>query len=142
MWNSRRVSFRIALLGLGLSACRTGVAGHYELDLVETKICVAKSALDNPDDADMKQDTIELLEKTSVDVALDPAGKMTSTTTLTGEGSPTPQVSEGTWKLEGQRVLLTVRGVADTKCDVEGERLRCQKPTPGTLFSNYVLVRK
>ena len=142
MWMSRRATFQIALLGLALSACRTGVAGSYELDLEETKGCVAKSALDSPDDADMKESTIKLLEQTRVAVVLDPAGKMTSTTTLTGEGSPTPQVRVGTWKQDGQRVLVKVTGLADTVCDVDGQRLRCQKPTPGTLFSNYVLVRK
>lgn len=142
MWMSRAAVFRIASLGLGLSACRTGVAGSYELDVEQTKVCVAQSALANPDDADMKDGTIKLLESTRVDLVLDPAGKMTSTTTLTGEASPTPQVREGTWKLDGERVRIMVNGSADTRCDLDGPRLRCEKPTPGTLFSNYVLVRR
>lgn len=142
MWMSCSATFRIALLGLGLGACASGVAGRYELDLEETKACVAKAAVDEPGDADMKSSTIQLLESTRLELLLEPAGKMTSTTSLTGEGAPTPQVREGTWRRDGTRVLLRLNGVADTRCDIDGPRLRCEKPTPGTLFSRYVLVRK
>jgi hypothetical protein len=30
----------------------------------------------------------------------------------------------------------------ETKCDIDGKRLRCFKPMPQKLFENYVLVRK
>jgi hypothetical protein len=139
MWMSRRASFRIVLLGLGLSACHSGVAGRYELDLEQTKVCVAKAAVGN---SNVWDSAITLLEQTRVDIVLDPTGKMTSTISLTAPGSPAPHVSAGHWKLDGKRVLIKMADVADTLCDVDGQRLRCQKPTPGTLFSNYVLVRK
>jgi len=141
MGTSHRAAFHIALLGLGVGACRSGVAGSYELDVEMTKACVAKAAVDDPDDAAMKKGTIELLSSTRVQLRLEPSGKMTSTISLTGEGAPTPQAREGTWQLEGKRVLLRVKGTADTRCDIEGPRLRCQKPTSGALFSSYVLVR-
>jgi hypothetical protein len=139
---ARLPAFQIVGLGLGLSACRSGIAGRYELDLEETKICVSKAALDNPEDAHMKDGTIKLLEATRVDMLLDEAGKMSSTTILTAEGPPTPQKRDGTWKADGKRVIIKVDGGADTLCDVDGQRLRCKKPALYKLFSNYVLLRK
>ncbi len=139
---SRLAAFQIVACGLALSACRTGVPGHYELDVEQTKICVAKSALDNPDDAEMKEGTIKLMDATRLDMLLDESGMMTSTTVVTGPGSPAPQTRDGTWKLDGKRVVIKVTGVADTLCEIDGKRLRCQKPSPGTLYSNYVLVKK
>lgn len=142
MWMSRQHGFQIVLLGLGLSACRTGVAGRYELDIEETKACVAKAAVDNPDEAKMKDATIELMAKTRVEMHLEAGGKMTSTTVLTGPEALQPRSHTGTWKMDGARVVIQVNDVDDTRCDVDGKRLRCTKPSPGTLYSNYVLVKK
>ena len=142
MWLSRHQCFRIVLLGLGLSACRGGVAGRYELDIEETKVCVAKAAVDNPEEAKMKDATIELMARTRVDLQLEDGGKMTSTTVLNGPESAQPQTRTGTWRMDGKRVVIKVADVDDTHCDVDGKRLRCTKPSPGTLYSNYVLVKK
>lgn len=142
MWMSRHHCFQIVLLGLGLSACRTGVAGRYELDIEETKACVAKAAVDNPEEAKMKDATIELMAKTRVEMQLEDGGKMTSTTTLTGPEAPPPRAHSGSWKMDGKSVLIQVPEVDDTRCEVDGKRLRCTKPSPGTLYSNYVLVKK
>jgi hypothetical protein len=142
MWMSRHHGFQIVLLGLGLSACRTGVVGRYELDVEETKVCVAKSALENPDDAAMKEGTIQLMEKTRLDMHLEEGGKMTATTVITGPEAFQPQSSSGSWRMDGKRVVIRVKEAADTHCDVDGKRLRCTKPSPGTLYSNYVLVKK
>ena len=136
-----RAAFGIVCLGLGASACRTAIAGHYELDLEQTKACVAKAALDNPDDAAMKDQTLEMLEKTTVDVVLEETGKMHSTSALT-DSAPGPQHSAGSWRAEDQRVLISIEGEADTLCAIDGRRLRCKKPKPMQLFTNYVLVRK
>ena len=142
MWMSRHHGFRIVLLGLGLSACRGGVAGRYELDIEETKVCVAKAAVDNPEEASMKDATIELMAKTRLDMHLEDGGKMTSSMVVTGPESPPPRTHSGSWKMDGKRVVIQVSGIDDTRCDVDGKRLRCTKPSPGTLFSSYVLVKK
>ncbi len=134
--------FQIVAVGLALSGCRTSVAGHYQLDLEETKRCVDKAAVDNPEDAHMKDGTVKLLAATALDMELNQAGKMLSTTTLTSASPPSAQRRDGTWKLEGTQVKIKVEGEADTICDVDGSRLRCQKPVLYTLFSHYVLVRK
>jgi hypothetical protein len=142
MWMSRHHCFQIVLLGLGLSACRGGVAGRYELDVEETKVCVAKAAVDNPEEASMKNATIELMAKTRLDMHLEEGGKMTSTMVVTGPEAFQPRTHDGSWKMDGKRVVIQVKGVDDTVCEVEGKRLRCKKPSPGTLYSNYVLVKK
>ncbi len=134
--------FRIVGVGLALLGCRTSVVGHYRLDLEETKHCVAKAAVDNPEDAQMKDGTIKLLEATDLDLELNAAGKMPSTTTLTSAGAAQTQQRQGTWKLDGKRVAIAVEDEKDTICDVDGSRLRCTKPDAATLFSRYVLVRK
>jgi len=90
----------------------------------------------------MRDSTIKLLQTTNVDVLLEEGGKMTSTTTFSGPEAFAPQKTVGTWKLDDKRVLIQVKGIPDTTCEVDGKRLRCHKPTPNTLFSDYVLVRK
>ncbi len=134
--------FQIVGVGLALIGCRTSVVGHYRLDLEETKQCVAKAAIDNPEDAQNKDATIKLLAATDLDLELHETGKMLSTTTLTMPGAPSPQSRNGTWKLDGKRVAIAVEDEKDTICDVDGNRLRCTKPDAATLFSRYVLVRK
>lgn len=138
---SRLTAFRIVCLGLGLGACRTSLAGRYELDLEETKACVAKAKLDDPEEAEMRDETIKLLAMTTVDVLLDPSGKLQSTTQLQGH-APRAQKSQGTWRADGQRVIMKVDGEGDTSCEVDGSRLRCEKPKRNKLLTSYVLVRK
>jgi hypothetical protein len=138
---SRLTAFRIVCLGLGLGACRTSLAGHYELDLEETKACVAKAKLDDPEEAEMRAETIKLLAMTTVDVVLDPSGQLHSTSQLQGH-APRAQKSQGTWLLDGKRLLMKVEGEGDTSCEVDGPRLRCEKPKRNELLTNYVLVRK
>lgn len=134
--------FQIAGVSLALIACRTSVAGHYQLDLEETKRCVEKAAVANPEDAQMKDGTLKMLSATNLDLELNETGKMLSTTTFSLEGTPRTQSRNGTWKLDGKRVAIAVDGEKDTSCDVDGKRLRCAKPDALTLFSHYVLVRK
>ena len=134
--------FQIVGVGLALIGCRSSVAGHYQLDLEETKRCVDKAAVDNPEDAHMKDGTFKLLEATVLDLELNEAGKMLSTTTLTTASAPSTQQRDGTWKREGKQLKIKVAGEADTICEVDGRRLRCQKPVLYTLFAHYVLVRK
>ena len=141
MGNSRLTAFRIVCLGLALSACRTPVAGRYELDQEETKTCVAKAKLDDPEEAEMRDETIKLLALTTVDVLLDESGKLQSTTQLTGP-APRAQHSHGTWRADGERVLMKVEGEGDTWCAVDGPRLRCEKPKRNKLLTSYVLVRQ
>jgi hypothetical protein len=141
MGNSRLTAFRIVCLGLAFSACRTSAAGRYELDLEETKACVAKAQLDDPEEAEMRDETIKLLALTTVDVLLDESGKLQSTTQLQGP-APRVQKSRGTWHADGTRVIMTVEGEGDTSCAVEGPRLRCQKPKRNKLLTSYVLVRQ
>ena len=138
---SRLTAFRIACLGLGLGACRTSVAGRYQLDLEATKACVAKAELDDPEDAEMRDETIKLLALTTVDILLDESGQLQSTTQLTGP-APRVQKSQGTWRDDGRRVIMKVEGEGDTSCEVEGPRLRCQKPKRHKLLTSYVLVRQ
>lgn len=138
---SRLTAFRIVCLALGLGACRTPVAGRYELDLEETKACVAKAKLDDPEEAEMRDETIKLLSMTTVDVLLDPSGQLQSTSQLQGH-APRAQKSQGSWLVDGKRVIMKVDGEGDTSCQVDGPRLRCEKPKRNTLLTNYVLVRK
>jgi hypothetical protein len=127
-------------LALGLSSCRTSVAGRYELDLEQTKACVANAELDD-EEAQMRDETINLLALTSVDVLLDESGRLQSTTQLTGP-APRAQKSQGTWRADGERVLMKVEGEGETSCAVDGSRLRCEKPKRNQLLTNYVLVRR
>ena len=138
---SRLSAFLIVCLGLGLGACRTSVAGRYELDLEATKAGVARAELDDPEEAEMRGETIKLLALTTVDVQLDESGHLLSTTQL---GGPAPRVqkSQGTWQVDGRRVIMKVEGEGDTSCEVEGPRLRCQKPKRNKLLTSYVLVRQ
>ena len=138
---SRLAAFRIVCLGVGLSACRTSVAGRYQLDLEETKACVAQAKLDDPEEAQMRDETIKLLAMTTVDVLLDPSGQLQSTSQLQGH-APRAQKSQGTWLLDGKRVIMKVAGEGDTSCQIDGPRLRCEKPKRNKLLTNYVLVRK
>jgi hypothetical protein len=138
---SRLAAFRIVCLGLGLGACRTSVAGRYELDLEETKACVAKAKVDDREEAEMRDETIKVLALTSVDVSLDESGQLESTTQLTGP-APRVQKSKGTWRADGQRVIMKVEGEGDTTCTVDGPRLRCEKPKRNQLLTSYVLVRQ
>jgi hypothetical protein len=123
---SRLAAFRIVCLGLGLGACRTSVAGRYELDLEETKACVAKAKVDDREEAEMRDETIKVLALTSVDVSLDESGQLESTTP----------------RADGQRVIMKVEGEGDTTCTVDGPRLRCEKPKRNQLLTSYVLVRQ
>ena len=138
---SRLTAFRIVCLGLGLGACRTSPAGRYELDVEETKECVANAKLDDPEEVEMRDETIKLLAMTTVDVLLDPSGKLQSTSQLQGH-APRAQKSQGTWLLDGKRLLMKVEGEGDTSCQVDGSRLRCEKPKRSKLLTSYVLVRK
>jgi hypothetical protein len=128
-------------LGLGLAACRTPVAGRYELDLEETKACVAKAKLDDPEEVEMRDETIKLLALTTVDVLLDESGELQSTTQLQGP-APRAQKSQGTWRADGQRVIMKVAGEGDTSCAIDGPRLRCEKPKRNKLLTHYVLMRQ
>ena len=142
MRTTRLARFWIVGVGVGLIGCRTSVAGHYRLDLEDTKRCVEKAAVANPEDAGMKEGTIKMLSATDLDLELNAAGKMVSTTTLSFDGSRRSQVRNGAWRMDGKRVTITVEDEKDTTCDVDGTRLRCTKPDALTLFSHYVLVRK
>jgi hypothetical protein len=138
---SRRTAFQIACLGLGLGACRTSVAGRYELDLEATKVCVANAKLDDPEEAQMRDETIKLLALTTVDVLLGDSGQLQSTTQLNGP-APRTQISRGTWRADGKRLIMKLEGEGDTSCEVDGPRLRCEKPKPNQLLTSYVLVRQ
>ena|GEM_PF-6205655 len=140
---SRRTAFAIVCSGLCLClcACRRSVAGRYQLDLEETKACVAKAELDDPEEAQMRDETIKLLALTTVDVSLDESGKLESTAQLRGH-APRAQKSQGTWRADGTRVIMKVEGEGDTSCEVDGPRLRCEKPRRNKLLTSYVLVRK
>lgn len=141
---ARLAACQLVCCGLALSACRTSIPGRYELDLEQTKACVDQAALDNPADANKKDETIKMLEATTVDVLLDEAGKMSSSTLLKDDGPPMPQKRGGTWQADadGKRIVIKVEHEEDTVCAVDGTRLRCKKPMLYKLFSNYVLVRK
>jgi hypothetical protein len=136
-----RARLQIVGVGLVLFGCRTSVAGHYRLDLEETKLCVAAAVVDDPKVAEMKAETIRMLAATDLDLELNGTGKMLSNTTYKGP-PPQQQSRSGTWKLDGKRVKIAVEDEPDTICEVDGNRLRCTKPDAATLFSRYVLVRK
>ena len=138
---SRLSAFLIVCLGLGLGACRTSVGGRYELDVEATKACVARAELDEPEEAEMRGETIKLLALTTVDVRLDESGHLQSTTQLAGP-APRVQKSQGTWQVDGGRVIMKIEGEGDTSCEVDGPRLRCEKPKRNELLTSYVLVRQ
>jgi hypothetical protein len=142
MTTSRSTGFYLACAALLASACSTSVVGNYELDLDESKAAVDKAVAEHPDMAHLKADTIKMLEATRVDVALTEDGKMTTqiatTTALAGPGT---QRQQGTWKLDGKRVQIHNDEV-DTRCDVDGKRLRCENQTLPPLLTRYVLRRK
>jgi hypothetical protein len=139
---SRRVQGLVLVACLVLSGCNSRVDGDYQLDLEQTKACVAKSAAADPEAGKHKDEVIKLLDATQVSIRLDPSGKMLSTTVLTVRGGPSTSKTSGTWKLDGKRVTIKVKDDPDTLCDVDGPRLRCQRATDQKLFGSYVLVHK
>ena len=138
---TRRAHGFVLVAGLVLSGCHTRVDGVYRLDLEQTKQCVEKTAAADAEAGQLKDQTIKLLEATQVELRLDPDGKLLSTTVLSSAGPATAKTS-GTWQVDGKRVTFKVPGDADTSCDVDGDRLRCEKQTANKLFGHYVLVRK
>ena len=138
-----RLALGLALVGgLVQSGCRSRVDGDYQLDLEQTKACVAKSAAAYPEDGQHKDQALKMLDATTVSIRLDQSGKMLSTTVLSLAGTPSTSKTSGTWKLDGKRVTIKVPEDSDTFCDVDGSRLRCQKEAYNKLFGSYVLVRK
>jgi hypothetical protein len=125
-----------------LCGCHTRVDGEYQLDLEQTKECVAKTAATDPEEGKGKEQAIKVLEATRVSLRLEPDGKLLSTTVLSMDGPPLTSKTSGTWKLDGKRVIFKVQGDADTFCDIDASRLRCQKQTDLKLYGHYVLVRK
>ena len=139
---SRRAQGLVLVAGLVLSGCHTRVDGDYQLDLEQTKECVAKNAAANPEDGKGRDQAIKMLDATQVNIRLEEGGKMLSTTVVTVGGQPSTAKTSGTWKLDGKRVTIKVQDDSDTFCDVDGKRLRCQKEAYNKLFGSYVLVRK
>ena len=124
------------------SGCRSRVDGNYQLDLEQTKACVAKSAAADPEAGKHKDEAIKMLESTQVEIRLQPDGKMLSTTTVSMKGAPSTSKVSGTWKLEGEHITIKVPDDADTVCDIDGSRLRCHRAASQKLFESYVLLRK
>lgn len=132
----------IVVAGVALSGCQTHVEGDYQLDLEQTKECLAKTAAADAEAGKQKDQTLKLLESTQLTIRLDPSGKMLSTTVLTLAGAQQTSKTSGTWKLDGKRVTFKVEDDADTLCEVDGKRLRCHRDADQKLLANYVLIRK
>jgi hypothetical protein len=139
---SRKAQCLVLMACLVQSGCHSRVDGEYQLDLEQTKECVAKSAAADADAGKHKDEALKMLEATEVDIRLQPDGKMLSTTIVSMKSAPSSMKVSGTWKLDGKHVTIKVPDDADTVCDVDGSRLRCHRTADSKLFESYVLVRK
>jgi len=139
---SRAVHGSVLVACWVLAGCHTRVDGDYQLDLEQTKECVAKAALADPEEGKGKDGVIKMLEATELTLRLEPGGKLLSTTVLKLDGQSSTSKTAGAWKLDGKRVTFKVADDLDTLCDVDGSRLRCQKESYNKLYGRYVLVKK
>ena len=112
----------LALSAIGLVACG-GVEGTYKLDKEETKKSMEAEIAKMPADqqafaklgmamADKMDATLELKKDNTVSM------------TMTMDGKPEGKEKSGTWKKEGDDVVLTSDG-KDMKCAKSGKKLTC-----------------
>lgn len=148
---SRLMSARVLLFAsLCLVACQPKVPGTYELDFEQTKQSVLKTVEAHPTERERQKDVLEMLQATRLTVRLLQGGKMETVTELTNRAAATVPARTGWWKQDGAKVVMAVddkdphaaHQEPETKCDIDGKRLRCFKPMPQKLFENYVLIRK
>jgi hypothetical protein len=127
----------------GLLGCQSSIEGEYGLDFEQTKVEVEKNAIENPEDAPRKDAVLRLLQNTELDFELTKDGKVRSTTQLTTEDKQrTKSEKQGTWKRDGERIVIAVPSSPDTTCSVDGKRLRCSLDNYDKLYSRYVLAKK
>lgn len=131
------------LCAAGLLGCQSSVEGEYRLDFEQTKLEVEKNAAESPEDAPRKDAVLRMLQNTDLSFELAKGGKLRSSTQLTSDGvKRTMNEKQGTWKRDGERVVISEPSSPDTTCSVDGKRLRCSTENYDKLYSRYVLTRK
>jgi hypothetical protein len=122
----------VALSVLGLTACHGGPEGTYKLDKTEMKKAmeakIAKLPKEQQAFAGMATAMIEAL---NVQLKLESGGKAEITTSMSGmdKGSDKAKTESGTWRKDGNKVILTNKG-KDTTCEQDGKELKCPGDHP------------
>jgi hypothetical protein len=142
LWNQRALGLTI-VGAAGLLGCQSPIEGEYRLDFEQTKLEVEKNAAESAEDAPRKDAVLRMLQNTELTFELAKGGKVRSTTKLTADGTQrTTSEKQGTWKRDGQRVIISEPSSPDTTCTRDGKLLRCSMENYDKLYSRYVLARK
>jgi hypothetical protein len=132
---------KILLVGLLLVVGCGGVEGTYALDKADTKkaneAAVAKLPADQQE-AQKTQATMLDTVMASATIELKAGGVASMKTTMSMQGKESVKEDSGTWKKDGDAVLVTSGG-KDTKCEKSGKKLTCSDAKgPGTLSLVFV----
>jgi hypothetical protein len=122
MKNSKLLVGTLALIASGIVGCG-GVEGTYKLDKEETKKSmeaeIAKMPADQQQFAKMGMSMADKMDAT-LELKKDQSMSMS----MTMEGKTEGKEKTGTWKKEGDDVVLTSDG-KDMKCQKSGKKLTC-----------------
>ena len=117
----------------GLTACHSGPEGKYSLDKTEMKnemkAQIAKMPKEQQAFAGL---ALAMIDAMNMEVELQSGGKLQATSTKMSLDKDKPAKKEsktGTWKKDGEKVILTIDGKA-LNCDQKGKSLSCHGDKP------------
>lgn len=117
----------LALFALGCS--KGGAEGKYVLDKAAMKAEFQKQVDKLPEDQKgMAQLAVAMMDAINMEVELQKEGKLTLTSSKPSfkkDAAPKVETKDGTWKMEEKKLILTVPGEKELKCDHEGNSFKC-----------------
>jgi len=124
-----------AIAALGLTACGGGVEGTYKIDKPEMKKAMEAEVAKLPaDQQGFAKLAVALIDAMDITVELQSGGKLSMKTSMPSLEKDKPaQTKEqnGTWKKEGDSIILDSGDGKPAKCKQSAGKLTCEAGKPG-----------
>jgi len=135
------IAATLAIATFGLVGCGGGVEGTYKLDKAEMKKSMEAEVAKLPADQQaMAKLGVAMLDALDMSLELQAGGKLKAKTTMPSLDKDQPaktKEQDGTWKMDGDAVVLDNGDGKPTKCTKGAGKLSCdpeKKGTPGFVF--------
>ncbi|MCC6553680.1 MAG: hypothetical protein IT372_11755 [Polyangiaceae bacterium] len=138
---AKTVAAAIAIATFGLAGCGGGVEGTYKLDKTEMKKAMEAEVAKLPaDQQGMAKLGMALIEAMDISLELQSGGKLKMKSTMPSFDKDKPaqtKEEDGTWKEEGDSIVLDNGDGKPVKCAKGAGKLSCdpeKKGEPGFVF--------
>ena len=125
----------LAIAALGLTGCGGGVEGTYKIDKPEMKKAMEAEVAKLPaDQQGFAKLAVALIDAMDITVELQAGGKLTMKSTMPSLEKDKPaqtKEEKGTWKQEGDSIILDNGDGKPAKCKQSPGKLTCEASKPG-----------